>query len=338
MTNATMEAPTMNTTNTTRSTILTRTVCLMLACGRLGKTRKVDTGALDVDVHTGRDAATGEQVTEGLDEAQKEELAARKKLFSKGDLRSCERIVGALMDRLTAMSVDGGVRLFGPGAKLIPVVKLDEAMALVAEHRAALREAVEALVARLPEIVEQRREKLGPLFNAADYPTPDRLRGAFRIHYRFVSFDQPELLMEVAPAVAAAAQAEWEETLREASRDVVAGLRQTAYDVMAELAERLTPGEGEKPKVIRGTALRDLQQFLADLPALNSVAEDGRLAAIVARVGRLAQGLTPDTLRDAPAVREMLRDAAAEASTVLAGLVEESTGRAVMFRRREGVE
>jgi hypothetical protein len=312
------------------ATILGRSVCLMLSCGRIGKTRKVEMDELDVKV---KNHADGEQ-DEQLDD-EKDEMSARKKLFSKGDLRPCAKLISALKDRLSAMEVSGGLRLFGPGAKLIPTMKLEEAVALIEQHQDALHEEVERLVERMPKIKEQRKEKLGPMYNEADYPDDAEIRAGFHVTYRFVSFAQPDQLQEVSAAVAEKANAQWQAQMAEAAQDVVAGLRQSAFDVMAELADRLSQDDDGKPKVLRGTALRDLQELCDNLPALNSVAEDDRLMKIMAKVKSMSTGLTAETLRDAPVVRDMLRGVAEEAKTALAGLVTEAGGRAIFIRNRK---
>jgi hypothetical protein len=144
-----------------------------------------------------------------------------------------------------------------------------------------------------------------------------------------VSFGTPERLEEVDRAAYERAKAAHDARLRDAYEDVITGLRQSAALVMRELADRLRPGPDGKPKVLRPTALRDLQDLLERLPVLNSVGEDGALAGVLARVGAVARGLDVEILRTNGSIRGMLLATAEAAAGQLDALV--SSGRGISF-------
>ncbi len=298
--------------------ILQRSVCLILSCGYLGNHRRVELG--------------GMELREGDEKLEKEkgELGASKKLFANKDLKAARHAVDAIKHQLKAMSVDGGTRIFGDGTILLPLLSVSEAEVVIEHGRAVLALQVEKLVEQLPRLIEERKAQLGKLFRAGEYPTADEVRAAFRVTYRYISFAAPDQLQEVDAAAYARAVADNDARLASAYDDVIVGLRSSALLVMQELAERLRPSGDGKPKVLRGTALRDLQDLLQRLPVLNSIGQDESLADALARIRAVSQGLTVETLRDAPAVRAMLQKAAEETAATLGTLVS-TASRGISF-------
>lgn len=299
--------------------VLAKSVCLVLDCGAPGYRRQVRLDDVKMEKN-------GETFTDD----EKEEISATKRLFSDRDLKPVRSAINSVKNRLTAMSVDGGHRMFGPRARLIPLLGVDDAIAVLEDGIALVASKADELALRLPEVLEQRRQKLGANFNAAEYPTADDIRASFKITYKFVSFGAPDQLGDVSQAAYQRAKTQWDENLRESYQDVVLGLRESALVVMRELADRLSPDAEGKPKAIFGTALRDVNDLLERLPILNSIGEDGELAAKLARIGVTVQGLDVETLRKAPSVRELLRETAEKTASELEALVVEGR-RAITF-------
>jgi hypothetical protein len=298
--------------------ILKRSVCLVLHCYGLGNHRRVELAGMEME-RSGMKLAA----------ATIDQIGASKQLFDLKDLAPCNHIIASVKHKLRAMSVDGGTRLFGPSTYMLPLLSVKAAEQALTESAAELAKEAAKLADRLPEMIEGRRAKLGPLFHEADYPTADEMRAAYRIDYNYVSFGAPERLEEVDGAAYARAVQDWEGRLSSAYDDVIDGLRAAALRVMQDLAARLTPGEDGKAKALRPTALRDLQELLGNLPVLNSVGEDNALAEVLARVGVAVQGVDVDVLKDAPAVRAMLLRTASEAAEQLSAMVSTSGRRAM---------
>lgn len=296
--------------------ILKRSVALVLRCGYLGNHRRIELNSIDME-------KDGESL-----EKEKGEVGASVRLFSAADLRPAAKIVDSVKSRLSAMSVDGGTRLFGSGTYLLPLLAVPEAVRVLKEHKALATAEAETLAGKLPEVKERRKAKLGPLYDESAYPTADEVRVAYSIAWSFVSFATPEQLEEVDQAAYEEARAEQDARLAAAYDDVIVGMREGAALVMRELANKLRPDGDGKPKALRPTALRDLQELLERLPVLNSVGKDDALAEALARVGVLAEGLDVETLRRAPAIRGMLLEAAEAASEHLSQLV--TSGRRAM--------
>lgn len=299
-------------------TILKRTVCLVLRNSYLGNSRRVDLKQYDLKETNGEDVG-----------ADKRELGASKRLLDRKELTQCEHVIASAKAYLRSVATQGH-RVFGPGTSLVPVALVLDAETRLTQFKADLAVAVEALVARYPAAVEARKAALGHLFHAKDYLTPDEVRGEYSLDWNYISFSAPEQLEEVDRAVFEAAQAKHTAQLATAFDEVVVQLRASALTVMSELSERLKPGVDGKPKALRGTALQDLEAFAALLPRRN-IGGDDALVEVVKRVAAYADGLNPDVLRSAPAVRAQLQALAAEAAGELEALVQTSSKRSISF-------
>jgi hypothetical protein len=300
------------------ASILQRSVAMVLTCGYLGNHRRIELRTVKME-------KDGTELN-----GEKDEASANFRLFAPSDIRACEKTIGALKQQLGAMSVDGGTRIFGDGTYLIPTLGVKAADEACSKAAAQLAIHADAMAAKLPEIKERRKAKLGALYREEVYPTADDVRAAYKIRWNYVSFGAPDQLLEVDAAVAAKAEQEWNARLSDAYADVVTGLRSSAALVMKELADRLRPNAEGEAKALRPTALRDLQDLLERLPILNSVGQDEHLTDALARIGALSTGIDVDTLRKAPAIRAMLLETAEQTAKTLDALVSSGV-RAMTF-------
>ena len=297
--------------------VLERSVCLTLSCHYLGNERKVKVDDLT-------------RLAGGTEHLDDEAFRATKKLVAQRELTPVMRVFGGAKADLRALAI-AAHRVFGERSYLVPVASVRQAHERLAARRAELLTEAAALAARYVQAVDRQRELLGPeMFRAADYRTPAEVAAAFSLDWYWVSFQAPDRLETVDEALYHEAEQRHERRLASAYDEVVVGLRETARDVFRELAERLGPGKDGQPRVLRGSALDDLRDFAARLPALNSVAQDGALEAAVRRVVARAEGLDVGELRDDESLRAGLRAAAASAATALDGLVTAGR-RAISF-------
>lgn len=321
MTSATLEKVTVN---AGAEHLLARAVCLILSCGYLGNQRKIELGGVEMKLKAVDDADSTELTGE------KDELKATKLLFATKDLKACSAAIASVKNRLRAMSVDGGLRLFGPGCYLLPLLAVDDAERVLTEGQALIAAKTEELIALLPRLLEQRREKLGDLFNEADYPSPDEIRAAYTIDWHYASFATPERLEEVSAAAYHRAKAQQDARMSNAYDDVITGMRQGAAVVMKELAARLRPDADGKPKRMMSSALNDVQDLFQRLPILNSIGQDEDLLGALARIGALTEGLDMEVVKKNGAIRDMLVAEAEKAAAALDVLIVKGK-RAISF-------
>jgi hypothetical protein len=325
---------------TAQATILKRSVCLRLECSFIGNSRQVPLNEIELTMPKTKaqplaaavvqELAGGEPAApESETKADKDELRMSKQLLDRRDLTQVAGVLQAAKNYLRSVATQGH-RVFGAGTYLVPLTAVLDVEDRLKQFQADLAVAVDALVEKYPEMIEKRKAKLGPLFDAKDYLSPLELRAEFGLDWNYVSFAAPEQLEAVDRAVVEAVQAKKEGQLADAYEEVVAQLREQALTVMQELAERLRPGADGKPKALRGTALRDLQDFQAMLPKRN-YHEDAKLEAAVKKVVDYAEGIDVNALRSIPSLRQGLQEVTAQVVAELGELVETTRRRGISF-------
>lgn len=288
-------------------TILQRSFCLYLQLGWLGKWRKVDAKSLQME-------KDGEKL-----ESEKKALTVTKRLVDSSYTRKVESIISGAKSDMRRFSINSA-RVFGPGTFIVPNEKVQEVEDMLNTRLAQMNAAKVELAAQWAEVIEDSKTRLGKLFNAAEFPTADDVLADYDIEWSYVSFSAPDRLETVDSAIFEASKQKYQKRLSAAYEEVLTQVRTMALTTMQELASRLKPGDDGKPKVLRETALRDLQSLVEQLPFLN-LTDDSAVAAIVAKVGGMASGLSVDVLRDNKMIRSMLQNAAEEAVARLDELI-----------------
>ena len=119
-----------------------------------------------------------------------------------------------------------------------------------------LADAVDALDERYHELQTTARQRLGSLYDPADYP--ESLRGLFLMDWEFPAVEPPDYLMQLNPELYE------QECQRVAARfdDAVELAEQAFVDelskLVSHLTERLTGQADGKPKVFRDSAIENL--------------------------------------------------------------------------------
>jgi hypothetical protein len=141
---------------------------------------------------------------------------------------------------------------------------------------------------------------LGPLFDAADYPSSSEVAESFALSWGWLAIGVPTGLPE---AIRAEATRKFQSQVDEAAAEC----RQALYVQLGELLnharERLTVEPGEKQKVFRDSMLENISQFLQVFESRNAVFNDSQLETLVGQVRQTLVGVTPDKLRQYASVR-----------------------------------
>lgn len=304
----------------TTATILERAVCLTFSCHYLGNHRKVKLGDL-VRAGGGDLQETG---SAKLDEKQ---FHATKRLIDSKQINPVLRVQSLAKAYLRSRAIVAH-RVFGDRSYLIPIVAIAEVDQALQGFQAQLRAAAEALGARYATAIADQREKLGPLFNWADYLNPQAVVDAFAIEWDYIQFAAPEKLEIVDKALFEAIRARYDGKMAEAYEEVRLVLRETLRQLVSGIAKKLQPGPDGGPRVFRNSILRDLTDYLETF-AMRNIADDTALATVVSQLKALTAGLQPDQLREFEIVRAHVATGLAQAQAALDGLVAETGSRAI---------
>jgi hypothetical protein len=236
------------------------------------------------------------------------------------------RACGAILNEARAYWKSVTIPFPEDGVRLIRRDRLSTFANTMNSYRAELAEAAQALQEGYDGIRAEAQQKLGDLFNEADYPAD--LTPLFSLSWEFPSVDPPNYLLEVDPSGALYEQqkALMEARFQEAIALTEAAFTKSFHEMITHLAERLKFGEqdpetGErKPLVFRDSAVENLQAFFEQFKALN-VGSNPDLDALVEQAKAVVADKTAKDLRKDVTTRETVQMAMAEISGKLEQLM-----------------
>lgn len=157
--------------------------------------------------------------------------------------------------------------------------------------------AVNAFLAEYPAHVEQARQDLNGLFDPADYPTVDALRGKFKATLKtFPMPDSQDFRVSLSSEAVSLIRESIEESVKSACEDASRDAWTRVGKALAAMQERLTERLKDPKTVYRDTLFSNIAELVEILPALN-ITEDPALTKIAADIK--AQILRGDTNQSA---------------------------------------
>jgi hypothetical protein len=216
-----------------------------------------------------------------------------------------------------------------PGIRLIRQDRIDSFNARMQEFRDDLAEAVWRLDEHFAELKSAARERLGRLFNAADYP--ESLLNLFAVTWDFPSVDAPAYLSQLNPQLyeeeCRRVQGRFDEAVKLAEEAFIAELAK----LVSHLTERLSGNDDGKQRIFRDTAVENLTDFFARFRDMN-VRSNEQLDTLVADAQRVIRGVDPQELRDNAGLRQHVATEMSRVSSVLDGLLVDRPRRNILRR------
>lgn len=210
-----------------------------------------------------------------------------------------------------------------PGVRLIRDDRVAEFDSRMREFQIELTEAVEALDRRYDELKVDAAQRLGRLFDPADYPVS--LLGLFGIEHDFPNIEPPTYLQTLHPAIYEQERQRIEGRFSEAVHLAECAFTEELARLVSHLRERLTD-EGGGRKVFRNSAVGNMLDFFERFRSL-SIGSNEDLDRLVAEAQRIVQGVEVRELRTADSLR-------AHVATELAKVEEQLDGMLVDRPRR----
>ena len=216
-----------------------------------------------------------------------------------------------------------------PGIRLIRQQKIDEFAAQMREFQEELVDAVATLDRHYSDMKATARQRLGSLFNAADYP--ESLRGMFSVEFDFPSVQPPDYLQGLNPQLyeeeCRRVQSRFDEAVQLAEQAFTAELAK----LVSHLTERLSGQDDGHRKVFRDSAIENLTTFFQRFRELN-VRSNEQLDSLVADAQRVIRGVEPQALRDSQGLRQHVATEMSRVQSVLDGLLVDRPRRAILRR------
>ena len=240
-------------------------------------------------------------------------LSAGKKLID--TVHPAFRAVTAIRGKADAYWKGQSLPYPEPGVRLIRHDAVGAFAAQMADFQAELDDAVADLDRHYAEIKAAARDRLGSLFNPADYP--ETLVGLFGMAWDFPNVEPPDYLVQLSPGLYEAERARVAARFEEAVELAERAFLDEFARLVAHLAERISgTGEDGQPLVFRDSAVGNLQEFFDRFKSLN-VRSNDQLDALVAEARRAVRGVGARDLREGEGLR---RAVAAELSRVRSSL------------------
>jgi len=218
-----------------------------------------------------------------------------------------------------------------PGIRLIGQDQIDPFNDQMGWFNQELEEAVTTLDEHYHELQAAARQRLGSLYNPADYP--ESLRGLFSMDWEFPAVEPPSYLMQLNPELyqqeCERVAARFDESVRMAEEAFMAELGR----LVEHLTERLTGQADGKPKVFRDSAIENLTVFFERFRQLN-VRSNDQLDELVDQAQQIVQGIEPQSLRDNQTLRQTVATELVEVQSVLDGLLVDRPRRNILRRPR----
>ena len=279
---------------------------------------------------------TAEQKAQAAEpfDAQGQFLSAGKKLLD--TKHNAFRAVTAIRTKITEYW--RGLTLPFPeaGVRLIKHDQVEGFDQQMADFKSELEDAVRNLDRCFGELKQAAAQRLGSLFNPADYP--ETLAGLFGVSWDYPNIEPPDYLIGVSPELYRQEQ----ERVRARFEDAVQLAEQAFLDefakVVAHLSERISStNEDGTPKVFRDSAIDNLCNFFERFRSLN-VRSNQQLDELVVQAQRAVRGVAAQDLRDSQSIRQEVVTQLAQVQNSLDAMLIDRPRRRILRNATAGGE
>jgi hypothetical protein len=220
-----------------------------------------------------------------------------------------------------------------PGLRLIRQADVEPFAAQMRRFKEELDQAVVELDENYAELRDAARQRLGSLYDPADYPAS--LHGLFDVAWEFPSVEPPEYLLRLNPELYQQERQRMTARFDEAVRLAEEAFTAEFARLVAHLSERLTPGVDGQAKVFRDSAVGNLAEFFERFKML-SVGSNAELEQLVETAQRAIGGAAPAAVRENSALRQQISVQLASVQASLDQLLVDQPRRRILRQGREG--
>jgi hypothetical protein len=278
-----------------------------------------------------RKTLTPEQKSEAADAfgAAGNYLSAAKKLLD--TKHAAFRSVTTVRNQIVSYWKGNSLPYPEPGIRLIRQDDVGSFNMQLTTLKAELDDAIQGLNAHYGELKSTARNRLGRLYNSADYP--ETLVGLFDVSWEFPSVEPPSYLQRLSPELyrreSQRVAARFDDAVRLAEETFLAELDR----LVSHLTERLAGEEDGKPKIFRDSAIENLTEFFNRFRRLN-IRSNEQLDELVNQVQQAVRGIQPQALRTDLPLRKRVMTQLAGIQSVVDGLLIDRPRRNILRRPR----
>ena len=244
--------------------------------------------------------------------AQGQSLSVGKKLLDTRHPRF--KAVAAIRTRIVGYWKSVSLPYPESGIRLIRQATVGTFNQQLDQFKAELNEAVLQLDRQYTTLKDSARQRLGSLYNEADYPIS--LRNLFDVSWEYPSVEPPSYLQQLSPELYQ------QECRRVAARfDDAVQMAESAFieeleKLVSHLTIKLNGDEDGKPKIFRDSTVQNLQTFFQRFQQLN-IHSSEQLDNLVNDCQQIVNGVQPNQLRTN---RQLRQSVATNLSRVQSGL------------------
>ncbi len=218
-----------------------------------------------------------------------------------------------------------------PGIRLVKRDEIETIHVWMTTLKHDLDEAVRELDQHFAELKSAARDRLGRLYNEADYPVS--LRGLFDMTWDWPSVEPPPYLRQLSPELFEAESQRARARFNEAVELAENAFLEELGKLVSHLSERLSGTDDGRPKVFRDSAVENLTSFFQRFRQLN-IGSNEELEALVERARQIVGGVQPQQLRDDAPLRQHVASQMAAVQASLDQLLVERPRRNILRRPR----
>ena len=216
--------------------------------------------------------------------------------------------------------------MFRPGVYAIPVQHVDYVDSVLKDADNNMHSVREKLQAEWPSVIKDAKERLGDLFDAADYPSAEEAANELQLSFRYMAIaETPAILKTIAADVY---KEDVERAKKETEKELEAfrlHLRAALLEIVENMRKTLQKPDGDR-KVFGQRFFKRLDEFMATFQVRN-LSDDGELKKVVAQLKKVADGTDLTTLKEDAPTQKALNKTLKGINTELDKLVEEGDSR-----------
>lgn len=212
------------------------------------------------------------------------------------------------------------------GIRLIKQTDIETFESRMRDFKEQLTAATANLQLEYEAIKAAAQEKLGQLYNPADYPPS--LEGVFAITWEYPPVEPPRYLMNFNPELYEQEQSRIQTRFEAAVTMAEEAFAEQLSGLVSHLIERLTDEPDGTHKMFRASSIENFREFYDNFRRMN-VRSNPQLESLINQANNLVSGVTPKELRTDASLRQRLSQQMTELQTAVNEVVVSAPRRRI---------